>query len=171
MGKGMEEITIYRFQLETISEALRITSNIHNSREGATCHDRQVRQAYEYSKNAMEGNKDIVVRYMSKPPLPSSDSVKSAGEKKTAEEILMKRIGIEKYESLGHFPVIEQTTCIKAINDALSQQGGEAVEFAEWRIEEGWTYNYTIKKHHNIHMGSNSPTFTTQQLFNLFITK
>lgn len=30
----MEEITIYRFQLETIIEALRITSNLHESNKG-----------------------------------------------------------------------------------------------------------------------------------------
>ena len=52
----MEKVTIYKFQLETILEALRITSNIHNCSEGKTCFDRQVRQAYEYSKNALEGN-------------------------------------------------------------------------------------------------------------------
>jgi hypothetical protein len=60
----MEEITIYKFQLETIIEALRITSNIHNSSKGVTCHDRQVRQALEYAKNALEGKKDVEVRYI-----------------------------------------------------------------------------------------------------------
>ena len=49
----MEEITIYKFQLETIIEALRITSNIHESSKGKTCHDRQVRQALEFAKNAL----------------------------------------------------------------------------------------------------------------------
>lgn len=60
----MKEITIYKFQLETILEALRITSNIHNSTEGKTCHDRQVRQAYEFAKNALEDNKDETVPYI-----------------------------------------------------------------------------------------------------------
>jgi len=60
----MEEITIYKFQLETILEALRITSNIHNSSTGETCHDRQVRQAYQFAKNALEGNKDERVPYV-----------------------------------------------------------------------------------------------------------
>jgi hypothetical protein len=60
----MEEITIYKFQLKTIIEALRITSQIHNSSKGITCHDRQVRQAYEYAKNALENKKDVKVRYM-----------------------------------------------------------------------------------------------------------
>ena len=46
----MKEITIYEFQLKTIIEALRITSNIHNSSKGKTCHDRQVRQALEFAK-------------------------------------------------------------------------------------------------------------------------
>jgi hypothetical protein len=60
----MEEITIYKFQLETIIEALRITSNIHESSKGKTCHDRQVRQALEFAKNALKGEKDVTVRYM-----------------------------------------------------------------------------------------------------------
>jgi len=60
----MEERTIYKFQLETIIEALRITSQIHESSKGKTCHDRQVRQALEYAKNALNGEKGITVRYM-----------------------------------------------------------------------------------------------------------
>lgn len=60
----MEEITIYKFQLERIIEALRITSNIHNSSKGVTCHDRQVRQAYKFAKNAIEGKKDKEVSYL-----------------------------------------------------------------------------------------------------------
>jgi hypothetical protein len=60
----MEEITIYKFQLEIIIEALRITSNIHESSKGKTCHDRQVRQALEFAKNALKGEKDVTVQYM-----------------------------------------------------------------------------------------------------------
>jgi hypothetical protein len=60
----MEEIIIYKFQLETIIEALRITSNIHESSKGKTCHDRQVRQALEFAKNALKCKKDVTVRYM-----------------------------------------------------------------------------------------------------------
>ena len=64
----MEEITIYKFQLEDIKEALRITANIHNSRDkskyGRTCHDRMVAQAEEYAKNALEGKKDTTVKYV-----------------------------------------------------------------------------------------------------------
>lgn len=59
----MEEITIYKFQLEQIIDALRITSNIHESSQGFTCHDRQVRQAYQYAKNALVGKKDVEVNY------------------------------------------------------------------------------------------------------------
>ncbi len=59
----MEEVTIYKFQLEAICDALRITSNIHNSSQGRTAHDRSVRDAYLYSKNALQGNKDIEVRH------------------------------------------------------------------------------------------------------------
>ena len=57
----MEEITIYKFQLEKILEALRITSNIHNSIEGKTSFDRQVRQAKEYATNALNNEKDLKV--------------------------------------------------------------------------------------------------------------
>lgn len=64
----MEEITIYKFQLETILEALRITSNIHNCTKGETSHDRQVRQAYQFAKNALNGEKDIVVPYVTTKP-------------------------------------------------------------------------------------------------------
>ncbi len=60
----MEEITIYKFQLETILEALRLTSNIHESQNGETCFDRQVRQAYKYAQNALAGEKDKTVKYM-----------------------------------------------------------------------------------------------------------
>ena len=60
----MEEIIIYKFQLETIIEALRITSNIHNCSKGETCHSRQVRQALEFAKNALAGEKDVRVKYV-----------------------------------------------------------------------------------------------------------
>lgn len=60
----MEEVVIYRFQLEKILEALRITSNIHNSTKGETCHDRQVRQAYQYAKNAINGEPEKKVSYI-----------------------------------------------------------------------------------------------------------
>ena len=64
----MEEITIYKFQLEAIKEALRVTANIHDSRNkrknGETCHDRMVRQAEKYAENALKGEKDTEVRYI-----------------------------------------------------------------------------------------------------------
>lgn len=60
----MEEIIIYEFQLKVIIDALRLTSNLHNCKEGKTCYARQVRQAYEYAKNALEGNKDTEVSYI-----------------------------------------------------------------------------------------------------------
>ena len=60
----MEEITIYKFQLEAIKEALRVTANIHNSRKTLeTCYDRMVVQAEKYAENALKGEKDKVVRY------------------------------------------------------------------------------------------------------------
>lgn len=60
----MEEITIYKFQLETIIEALRITSTTLNCNKGETCLDRQVRQALQYAKNALNNEKDITVKYI-----------------------------------------------------------------------------------------------------------
>lgn len=64
----MEEITIYKFQLEAIKEALRVTANIHKSRdkskEGRSCHDRMVAQAEKYAENALKGEKDIEVLYV-----------------------------------------------------------------------------------------------------------
>jgi hypothetical protein len=60
----MDKITIYKFQLENIIEALRITSNIHQSSKLETSHDRQVRSALQYAKNALNGDKDIEVNYM-----------------------------------------------------------------------------------------------------------
>jgi len=61
----MEEIIIYRFQLEAIKEALRITANIHHSNQRLTCHDRQVMQGYQFAENALIGEKDKEVSYYS----------------------------------------------------------------------------------------------------------
>ena len=63
-NKGMEEVTIYRFQLEKIQDALRITSNIHNCSNKVTCHDRMVHQAKQYVDNALEGEKNKRVPYL-----------------------------------------------------------------------------------------------------------
>ena len=60
----MEEITIYKFQLEEIIDALRMTSNAHKSYEGLTCFDRTVRRAKQYAENALKGEKDTEVVYM-----------------------------------------------------------------------------------------------------------
>ena len=60
----MKEIVIYEFQLKSIVEALRLTNNLHECLKGETCYDRQVRQAYEYAKNALNGAKDITVNYI-----------------------------------------------------------------------------------------------------------
>jgi hypothetical protein len=60
----MEEKTIYEFQLRVIVDALRLTSRIHESSKGETSYDRQVRQAYEYAKNALANEKDKEVKYI-----------------------------------------------------------------------------------------------------------
>ena len=59
----MEEITIYKFQLEAIMDALRLTANIYKCREGVTCYDRQVRQAEQFAINALKGEKGKEVKY------------------------------------------------------------------------------------------------------------
>lgn len=59
----MEEITIYKFQLESIKEALRVVANSHDCRNQKTCMDRMVTQAELYAENALKGEKDKVVIY------------------------------------------------------------------------------------------------------------
>jgi len=54
----MKEIIIYEYQLKVISDALRLTANIHKSREGITAFDRQVKQAEQFANNALEGKRD-----------------------------------------------------------------------------------------------------------------
>jgi hypothetical protein len=60
----MEEIIIYKYQLEIIRNVLRLTNNIHESEKGLTCFDRQVRQAKEYADNVIKGDKDKRVHYI-----------------------------------------------------------------------------------------------------------
>jgi len=59
----MEEITIYKFQLETIKEALRVVANTYDCRSQNTCMDRMVAQAEKYVDNALKGEIDDIVRY------------------------------------------------------------------------------------------------------------
>jgi len=61
----MEEKTIYKFQLETILEALRLTKNICvNGKDVETSFDRQVKQAYLFAENALNDDKDKRVKYI-----------------------------------------------------------------------------------------------------------
>ena len=60
----MKEVIIYEYQLKSIFEALRVTSNIHKSSEGKTCHDRMVRQAYKFAENALNGEYKKEVSYI-----------------------------------------------------------------------------------------------------------
>lgn len=59
----MEEITIYKFQLEVIKEALRVAANSFDCRNQTTCVDRVVVQAEQYAINALNGEKDKEVIY------------------------------------------------------------------------------------------------------------
>lgn len=60
----MEKVEIYKFQLESIKDALRVTANTYNCRNKITCHDRMVTQAEQYAKNALSGEIDKQVNYM-----------------------------------------------------------------------------------------------------------
>lgn len=60
----MKKIEIYEFQLKVIEDALRLTANIHDSRDGKTAFDRGVRQAEQYAKNALKGDIDKTVSYI-----------------------------------------------------------------------------------------------------------
>lgn len=62
----MEEVTIYKFQLEAIKEALRVVANSFDCRGQITCVDRMVVQAEKYAENALNGQKDIEVKYGAK---------------------------------------------------------------------------------------------------------
>lgn len=63
----MKKIEIYEYQLKNIKDALRVTANIHGSRNpkkaDQTCHDRMVRQAEKYAENALAGEIDKEVPY------------------------------------------------------------------------------------------------------------
>lgn len=59
----MEEITIYKFQLESIVEALRVVANTYDCRKIKTCMDRMVTQAEQFAINALNGEKDKRVQY------------------------------------------------------------------------------------------------------------
>lgn len=57
----MEEITIYKFQLEEIQDALRMAYDLHDCGQGKTCFARTVSQARKYAQNALKGEKDKFV--------------------------------------------------------------------------------------------------------------
>lgn len=59
----MKEVIIYKFQLEAILESLRLTSRIHNCKNGETCFDRTVRDAYLYAENALNGKPETIVTF------------------------------------------------------------------------------------------------------------
>lgn len=60
----MEKVEIYRFQLEMIKDALRVTANTYNCRRKITCHDRLVTISEKYAENALEGNIDKKEKYV-----------------------------------------------------------------------------------------------------------
>ena len=60
----MEKIEIYKFQLEQIEDALRMTANAYNCRKKESCLDRTVTQAEQYAKNALNGEIEKEVSYI-----------------------------------------------------------------------------------------------------------
>jgi predicted GTPase len=59
----MDEVIIYRFQLEVIADALRVVANTYDCRNQKTCLDRMVSQAEQFAINALKGGKNIKVQY------------------------------------------------------------------------------------------------------------
>ena len=57
----MEEIKIYKFQLEAIKDTLRLTVNINNCRGKETSFDRSVMQSVAFVDNALKGEIDTRV--------------------------------------------------------------------------------------------------------------
>ena len=59
----MEEVVIYKFQLEAIKDALRVVANTYKCRDMVTCLDRMVAQAEKFAENALNGEKGKIVKY------------------------------------------------------------------------------------------------------------
>lgn len=55
-SKGMQKLEIYRFQAESIKDALRIVSNRLNCHTKETCLDRDVMEASEMIQNVLDEN-------------------------------------------------------------------------------------------------------------------
>jgi len=59
----MEELKIYKFQAESIKEALRIVANVLNSRDRETSLDRSVMVATELIENVIKKTPDKRVKH------------------------------------------------------------------------------------------------------------
>jgi len=59
----MEEITVYKYQLELIENALRLTNNINkcSNKKDQTSFDRDVVQALGTVKNLINGDKETLI--------------------------------------------------------------------------------------------------------------
>ncbi len=53
----MEELDIYKFQAKHIENTLRIVANVMDSREKATCLDRDICKSIEYIKEVLAKSK------------------------------------------------------------------------------------------------------------------
>ena len=58
----MEEIIVYKYQLEIIEQALRLTNNICNCKDKTTSFDRDVVQAYKTVQNLTKGDKETLIK-------------------------------------------------------------------------------------------------------------
>jgi len=59
--KGMDKITIYRFQAENIEDAFRLAARALESHKKETCMDRDVMWAWQTIKNVLSGEIDKFV--------------------------------------------------------------------------------------------------------------
>ena len=53
----MEELTILKYQAETIENTLRLISNMLNSQNKETCLDRDIRKSIEFIKEVINNKK------------------------------------------------------------------------------------------------------------------
>ena len=58
----MKELKIYEFQAKHIENTFRIVANILESHSKEACIDRDVMQSWEYIKNVLNGQIEIIVK-------------------------------------------------------------------------------------------------------------
>ncbi len=139
----MEEITIYKFQLQNIIDALRITSNLHHCSEGKTSYDRQVRQAYEQAKNAMNVSKDIQVPYTKLKPNNMNDIERINKQTELIRKILegfLQVMDIESVRAESHKSICELREMINQSIEPTQPEGYHGLN--KWYKTNGGGFFY-----------------------------